>query len=291
LLLEAAVKDDDFSVGETQLQELARLTATPNEAKATIKHLTHILQLQTPWRSVYKALHITEFLLEQGSEELQREVLAMGAEVGVLCEGEREEGEGYIVRMKAKLVYQCICERIRLDWKSREKEFYIEKSSVFERNRDEMRPSSVMPQKPITTIAEEPKPAAKLDPSPLFIRLHKCKSTPSQAFPPSSTDLLHLNTPELPPAAPIPAYDLPVFDPVPAAPQKPSMPLPLPRISHNMPASEASIPAVLPVLPVLPPAKTDLLDMKSLLSGLDSLKDEVEAKRRVNRKREIVINL
>lgn len=285
--MEAAVKDDDFSVRETQLQELARLTTTPNEAKAVIKHLTHVLRLQTPWRSVYKALHITEFLLEQGSEEVQREVLAMGAEVGVLCEAEREEGRDYIVRMKAKLVYQCICERIRLDWKSREKEFYIEKSSVFERNRDEMRP----PQKPITTIAEEPKSAAKPDPSPLFCRLHKCKSTPSQAFPPSSTDLLHLNTPELPPAAPIPVYDLPVFDPVPAATQKPSIPLPLPRISHNMPASEASIPAVLPVLQVLPPAKTDLLDMKSLLSGLDSLKDEVEAKRKVNRKREIVINL
>ena len=193
--------------------------------------------------------------------------------------------------MKAKLVYQCICERIRSEWKSREKEFPIEKSSVFERNRSERESSSDMPQKPITTIAREPKPATKLDPSPLFLRLHKCKSTPSQAFPPSSTDLLHLNTPQPPPTAPIPAYDLPVFDPVPAATQKPSVPVPLPRISHNMSTSEASIPAVLPVLPVSPPAKTDLLDMKSLFSGLDSLKDEVEAKRKVNRKREIVINL
>ena len=92
MLLEAAVKDDNFSISEARLQELLQLTATPNEAKATMKHLADVLRQQTPWRSVYKALHITELLLEQGSEEVQREVLEMGGEVGVLCEGEREEG-------------------------------------------------------------------------------------------------------------------------------------------------------------------------------------------------------
>lgn len=283
LLLEAALRDNDSGVGETRLHELVRITTSPCEAKATVHHLNQTLRQSKSWRSVYKALHVMEYLLEHGSEQVQREVMAVGMEIAVLCAEDREEGKTQAVRMKAKLVYECICERVRREWKLEERDFYIEQSSLFA-------PEASFPgdirRKPTLSAAKESKAADVAAPSPLFYRLHKCKST----VPPPSIDLLSLSTPQPSILVHTPISDL-VFDPVlpqtlpspKSAPQVHFNP-PLPEIRHNMAVPQDPLPSI-------PPASKAGLDMTTLLSGLDSLKTEVESRRLANRKREVVINL
>lgn len=91
-MLEAAVRDNDSGVGESQLRELVQITTSPCSAQAAIQHLVHSLRHPKAWRSVYKALHVLEYLLEHGSAEIQREVMTVGADIAVLCAEDREEG-------------------------------------------------------------------------------------------------------------------------------------------------------------------------------------------------------
>lgn len=188
--------------------------------------------------------------------------------------------------MKAELVYQAICERIRSEWKFEEREFQIGKSSVFASNNPSVSPTRDIRPKTALSLPKEQKSAGKTALSPLFNRLHKCKSAVSSVSTPLSTDLLSLSTPQ--PSAPVPPPLPDLFSHlIPSIPSPKEPPtLFLPEIKPILPVSQTGIEAISPIS-----AAESGLDMKTLILGLDSLKTEVEMRRAANRKKEIVINL